>query len=327
MKALVTGADGLLGSNLVRELLEEGLSVRAFVQPGSPSQSLEDLPLEICTGDLLDDSNTLAKSIAGCDVVFHCAAITDLWADAELTWWVNFEGTRRILDASISADINRFIFVGSASSFQFGPLNSPGCEGGSLPDEYRGLPYMESKRKALEVVLKAVTERGLDAVVVMPTFLLGPHDFRPSSGELIRQFITRGFRFASPGGRNFVYAGDAAKAMAAALHRGEKGECYILGGANLSYFDFFSKVAKIAGVPPPRSVLPGFVILLAGLLGSISAKLTAKKAALNLTMARLSLLETYYSSAKAVKSLGMPQTPIEKAIEDSLQSLKDHGHL
>ena len=261
------------------------------------------------------------------DTIIHCAAITDLWAEPELVFKVNLKGTRKVLDACVSAQVKRLVFVGSASSFQFGSLELPGDERGSFPKAYRGMAYMESKYQAMKLVQEYISDKGLNAVIVAPTFMFGPYDFRPSSGELIRQYIKRGLRFVSSGGRNFVYVGDVAKATVSALERGVSGESYILGGSNLNYLEFFSKVAGIVGKEPPRIELPKFLVLLTGLIGSVYKGISGKPALLDLNMARNSCLGTYYNPAKAVKELEMPQTPIERAIEESYQSLKEFGHI
>jgi len=279
-------------------------------------------------GDLLDVGPFLDQTVRGCDCVFHCAAITDPRADPGLTWRVNLDGTRRILDVCARQGIERLVHTGSASSFQFGSMDTPGDETGPYPTAYRGMAYMESKFQAMKEVQARVRRGELDAVIVAPTFLLGAFDWRPSSGELIRQFIRRGLRFTSPGGRNFVHAADVAEALVAASEKGESGECYLAGGENLTYFDFFSKVAVLAGhAKPPRVVLPGPFIRAAGLAGSIYAGVTRRPALLDNTMARLSLLGTYYSCEKSRKVLGMPQTPIDDAIEASIQSLRAFGHI
>jgi dihydroflavonol-4-reductase len=327
VKVLVTGADGLLGSSLVRELLEQGHSTRVLVQPASKSPTLQGLALERIYANLPEDEAVLGAAITGCDGVFHCAAITNQWAPAELTWRVNYEGARKVLDACLQAGASKLVFVGSASSFQFGPLDRPGDESGGFPREYRGVGYMESKHKAMGLVLDYVRQKGLNAVVVCPTFMIGPYDAGPSSGELIRQFISRGLRVATAGGRNFAHTRDVARAMVAALGRGRSGECYILGGVNLTYMDFFTKVAKVAGLTPPRLVLPRAVVLAGGAAGSLYERISGKRALINLSLARLSLLGTYYNPAKAIKELGLAQTPIETAIEESIRSLKEYGLL
>jgi dihydroflavonol-4-reductase len=233
-----------------------------------------------------------------------------------------------VLDACCQKGARRLIFTGSASSFQFGTIENPGDESGSFPSAYRGIAYMESKHRAMRLVLEYVDRRGLDAVVVAPTFLLGEHDWRPSSGELIRQFLKRKMRFTSPGGRNFVHASDVSLAMIAAAESGGKGQCYIAGGHNVRYLDFFTKVANIAGgVNPPRFVLPRSAIMACGAAGSLYGKVFSKRPPLNLKMAKLSLCGTYYSANKAARELAMPRTPIDDAIAESIKSLRDYGYV
>jgi len=326
-KALVLGGDGLLGSHLVRELFRRGYSVRVYIQPNRKTPTLQDVSVERVEGDLSDDGRNLLDAVEGCKYVFHCAAVTDLWADPKLVWNVNYEGTRKVLDACVETGIRRLVMVGSASTYQFGPMHAPGDERGAFPKEYRGIPYMESKRRAIELVKEYVEQKALDAVVVAPTFMLGDLDAGPSSGELIRQFIKRGLRVTSRGGRNFAYAPDVAAAMVSAIDKGKRGECYIAGGRNLSYLDFFREVARIAGVKPPICAVPNSAVLASGAIGSVGGRITGKRVSLNLRMAKLSVLETYYRADKAIDELAMPQTPIETGIEHSIRSLKSFGHI
>lgn len=327
MKALIIGGDGLLGSHLVRALLEQGFDVRVLVQPDSRSPTLNGVAAERVTGDLLDGGPGLDRAVRGCDFVFHCAAITNMWADPDLTWKVNLEGTRTVVDACLRNGVKRLVYTGSASSFGFGSLERPGNEQSPFPEAYRGVPYMESKHEAMRLVLKAVERRGLDAVVVAPTFMLGRFDARPSSGEAILQFIRRKSSFVPPGGRNFASASDVAAAMVRALDRGGKGQVYILGGTNLTYLDFFTRVALMAGVPPPRWVLPRATLAGAGLAGSAISAVTGRPVPLNRTMARLATCDAYYSSDKASDALGLERTPVETAIRETLQGLVRYGHL
>lgn len=327
MQILVTGADGLLGSNLVRELLGQGHAVRVFLQKGSRSTTLSGLDLMKIEGDLLEDGTALAGSIKGCDAVFHLAAITDPRADSGLTWKVNYEGARRVLDACVEAGVKRLVFTGSASSFQFGTREKPGDETCPFPEAYRGYPYMESKHRAAEMVRDYVRGKGLDAVIVCPTFMIGGYDSRPSSGEMIQQFIVRKPPAVPAGGRSFVCVQDAARAAAAALTRGRRGETYILGGHNLTYVEFFTKVAEVSGLKPPKFKLPAGLILLGGAVGSLYEKVTGRKSLITLPIARLAPMGTYYSSAKAMAELGMVHTPIEQGIREAIAGLKEYGHL
>jgi len=327
LQVMVTGADGLLGSNLVRGLLETGFSVRVLVHPKSSSPTLRGLTLETFSGDLLSEDSVLPEAARGCDAVFHCAAITDMWADPQLTWGVNLKGTEAVLEACLREGVKRLVHIGSASSFAFGPMNDPGDERSSFAEVYRGMAYMESKHEAMKLVGEWVTERGLDAVIVAPTFLLGKYDHGPSGGELIRQYLKRGLKYVPPGGRNFANAGDVARAAILAWEKGKAGEAYIAGGENLRYFDFFSAVSRIAGTRPPVRVIPKALVLAAGAAGSAYKKIPGKTAQVDLRIARVSCYETYYSSEKALAELGMTQTPIDVAIEDSIESLREYGHI
>lgn len=327
LNVLVTGGDGLLGSHLVRTLIDRGAGVRVLVQRGSTAPTLDGLPVERLDGDLLERAS-LVDALRGCGAVIHCAAVTDPWANPGLVWKVNLEGTRNLLDAALGEGVGKFVQIGSASSFQFGTIEEPADESAPFPAVYRGSAYQESKYDAMRLVQEYAAGRGLDAVVVAPTFMIGAYDYRPSGGELVLQYVKRGLPFVPHGGRNFVNAGDVAVAAANALEKGEAGEVYIAGGHNLTYLDFFTRVAVSAGARPPKWVLPKAAIYAVGAIGSARRKLTGKaKGVLDLRMARFSVCGTYYSSHKAEAELDAARTPIEVAIEESLASLKEYGHL
>lgn len=330
MKTLVTGADGLLGSHVVRELLSRGAPVRVMVQPGSESPTLRGLEVEQMEGDLLD-AGSLRAAVAGVDRVVHCAAVTDQFAPAKLHWAVNFEGTRNLVRACLEADSPRLVAVGSASALEFGTKECPGDESGGFPAQYAGLAYMESKAAAMAHVREQAASHGLDAVVVAPTFMLGEHDWRPSSGRLVLEYLSRGLRVVPPGGRNFVRAGDAAVGVVNALDRGEPGDLTILAGHNLDYREFFEAVASCAGVAPPRAVVPRSVVLAAGRLGDTVSPLVERLGGapvqLGSDMASLSVQGCYYDDRKAVGELDLPLSPIGSAVRDCLRGLRRYGHL
>lgn len=327
MKVLVTGGDGLLGSHLVRTLLDRGMDVRVLVQTGSNAPTLDGLGIERREGDLLDRAG-LAEAVRGCGAVLHCAAVTDPWADPRLVWDVNLEGTRNLLDSCLGEGVARLVQIGSASSFEFGTIESPADERAPFPAAYRGSAYQESKYSAMKLAQEYAADRGLNVVVVAPTFMIGAYDYRPSGGELVLQFLKRGLPFVPHGGRNFANAGDVAAAAANALEKGRAGEAYIAGGHNLTYLDFFTRVANAAGAKPPRWVLPKAAIYAAGAIGSARIKATGKaRGVLDLRMARFAVCGTYYSSRKAEEELGMSNMPIEAAIDESIASLREYGHL
>lgn len=331
MTTLVTGADGLLGSHLVRELLARGEPVRALVQPGSSSPTLDGLDLERVAGDLLDPES-LRVALAGVRRVIHAAALTDQFAPAARHWSVNFDGVRILADAirDVAPD-SRLLLVGSASTIAFGTREQPGDERGGFPVAYEGVAYMASKHAAMEHVRSLVADGALDAVLVAPTFLLGGHDWRPSSGELLLEYLRRGAPLAPPGGRNFVGAADAAVGAVNALDRGVPGETTLLAGHNLTYAEFFTHVAQAAGARPPVGVLPRGAVRAAGAAADAASDMARRlgRPALRFgrELAELSTLGCYYDNTKAVRELDLPVSPIGVSILASLRSLRAYGHL
>jgi dihydroflavonol-4-reductase len=324
---LVTGSDGLLGSNLVRELLGRGLAVRALVHPSSRSDTLEGLAIERYRGDILDRAS-LEGAMAGCTGVFHCAASTALWPprDPRITI-INLDGTRNVIDVAQRCGISRLVHVGTANSFGFGSRLSPGTE--ESPYGYRGfgLAYSDSKLAAQRLVIDRAEKGLIDAVVVNPTFMLGPYDSGPGSGRMIVGFTELRPWFYPPGGRNFVHVRDVAAGMASAFERGRTAECYILGHENLSIQELFAMIAGVAGVRPPSVKAPAWLVVIAGLAGSLRSAITRSPPDLTYEMARMSCLGTYYSPAKAVRELGLPQTPVQTAIEDAYRWFADRGYI
>jgi dihydroflavonol-4-reductase len=327
MKAMVTGADGLLGSNLVRALLESGFEVRVMIHPASRSKTLDALPIERGAGNILE-SKTVEDSARGCDAIFHVAASTALWPPRDpMITAVNVDGTRNVLDAAVNCGVKRLVHVGSASSFGYGTKEKPGCE--ETPYKYSGfgLAYFDSKLEAQRMVLRYVKEKRLDAVVVNPTFMIGPHDSGPSSGKMIAKFAEMKLPFYPSGGRNFVHVRDVAAGMVAALQKGNSGECYLMGNRNMDMKEFFTEVARVAGFKPPKYKVPREVMLFSGMAGSAFGAVTGKPPEITLEMARSSCIGSYYSAAKAVRELGLPQTPVETAVEDAYRWLKDNGYI
>lgn len=327
MKILVTGADGLLGSNLVRELLKRGHQLRAFVQPGRQQKTLEGLTIEKFPGNLLNADEVL-KSSEGCDAVIHCAASTSVWPTrSEIVNKVNIEGTKNIIHAVQKNIIQRMIYVGTANSFGFGSKENPGVEGNPYKSAMYGLDYMDSKYKAQQLILKEVQERKLPAIIVNPTFMFGPYDSNPSSGAMIVALYKGKVPGYTSGGRNYVCAKDAAVAIANALTKGRVGECYILGNQNLSYKEAFGKIAATIGVKPPAIPIPSVFAKLYGGIGSVVGKISGNTPAISYPLSRIACHEHYFSPAKAVQELELPQTPIETGIRECFEWLKENGYL
>ena len=327
MNILVTGADGLLGNNLIRELLHRGHSIRAFLQPERKQVTLNELNIEKYFGNLLNQEEILQAS-KECDAIIHCAANTSVWPTrSESINKVNIEGTYNIIRAVYTNKIKRLIYVGTANSFGFGTKEKPGVEGNPYKSEMYGLDYMDSKYKAQQLILKEVRENRLPALIVNPTFMFGPYDSTPSSGAMILAINNGKVPGYTRGGRNYICAKDAAVGIANALTMGRIGECYILGNQNYSYKEIFSKIAKAVGVAPPKLFIPSVFAKLFGYAGSILGSITGKRPAISYALARISCDEHYYSAKKSVRELGLPQTPIESGIRDCIHWLNENGYL
>lgn len=324
MKILITGADGMLGSNLVRLLLERGHEVIAFIHPDSRSFSLDGLQITRKVGDILIPE-TIRPAVAGCDAVIHAAASTSVWpARSKTVWRINVEGTRNIMEAVLEEKIPRMIYIGSGSS-----VNTSGPSAGKYryPGAKFGLDYNDSKHEALNMVLSAVAKRGLPALAILPTYMIGPWDTLPGSGKMVLASAQGKMKFYTKGGRNYIHVKDVAVAVANSLESGKIGNYYIAGNENLTYREFFSLTAAIVHQPPPRICVPGWMIKLIGLLGDAYGVIFHHPPLLTYPMARISCEKQFVSGEMAVRELSMPQTSIETAIRECYEWFLENGYI
>ncbi len=324
---LVTGANGFLGSHLTRELLRRNHRVRAFVRPGSNCQTLAGLPITYCEGDLREPAS-LERAIDGCDALIHAAALAQVNpARSPAIWAMNLAGTETVIDVAHRNRIKRFVYVGTANVFGFGTREQPGDETTPFAGQGYGSDYIDSKRAATQTVQQAVCERGLPAVLVHPTFMLGPLDAKPTSGRMLIELF-RGKVIGYPvGGKNFVHVRDVAVATVNALTQGRIGESYILGNENMSYQESFQLIASTLGVTPPRLPIPPGLARLYGFLCDTWARVTGQPGQLNSAMIAVANDGHYFSSQKAITELALPQTPIAEAIREAFDWFKKNEYV
>ncbi|WP_317039522.1 NAD-dependent epimerase/dehydratase family protein [Hymenobacter lapidarius] len=212
-RVLVTGANGFLGRHLVAELLRRGHPVRALVRPGreaaaSPLPLLHTLPIEICEMDLAQTPGhaALADAAAGCGAIIHAAALAQVNpARNPAVWAANLGGTELALRLARATGAARLVYVGTANVFGFGSRQQPGDETRPYAGRRYGLDYMDSKRAATDLVLQAVAREQLPAVLVHPTFMLGPGDAKPTSGALLLELHAGRLPGYPRGGKNYVH--------------------------------------------------------------------------------------------------------------------------
>lgn len=328
MKILVTGPDGVLGSNLVRELLSRDYEVSVFLLPGSKAKTLEGLNIQKFYGNILNPEE-IKGAIEGHDVVIHAAASTSVYpARDAFVNKVNIEGSKNVVNACMEANIKRLVYVGTANSFGNGTsTDQPGIENNPYTAKKYGLDYMDSKRVAQEWVLQQVKEKGLPAIIVNPTFMIGPFDSKPSSGEMILALYkgkVPGYTF---GGKNYVAVKDAATAISNAVTMGRIGECYILGNENLTYKEAFNRFSNVIGVKPPKVGMNSGVVKFYGSTNSFLAKLFKFRPSVTKELATISTENHYYSAEKARKELGLPQTDVDTAVAECFEWFKENGYL
>jgi len=317
MRICITGANGFLASNIIRELLTRGHEVAAFIKAGEDISTIKDLDIKLFYGDILDYYSVL-EAVDGCDMLIHTAANTSTYPNRSVIQYkVNVDGTLNVMKAALEKRISRVIHIGTANSFGFGTKEKPGNELTPFSSSKYKLDYIDTKLEAQKRVLELVKSSGLPAVILNPTFMLGPYCGKYGSAQMLMAVKNRKLPGFAPGGRNFVYVKDAAVAVANALTMGKTGECYILGNENLSYKEIFGKMAAVSGVTPPGILIPKFVASLFGFLLSASAKIFRFTPSLTYRTAVVSGDFNYYTSEKAVRELKMLQTPLEIAIKEA----------
>ena len=323
-KVFVTGGDGLLGIHVVEELLARGMEVTVLVQPGRRNGMLDGLSLQQAEGDLLDPA-LITRLVAGHDAVIHLAAFTAVFpSKGDIFWKVNVTGTDHIIEACLQNKVRRLVVCSSASVYEFGSKAQPGVEGRL---RQRGtLDYIDSKQEAQLHVERAVKERGLPAIIVNPTFMIGAKDSKPSSGEFMVNVCKGNVPGYTQGGKNWVFVRDAATAVVNGLTQGRIGESYILGHENLSFQEIIGIIGEVTGKKMPRLSVPSFAILAIGRASSLFYQLTGRKVKLSYEMAKISTEGHYFSPQKAVTELGLPQTPIREAFAEAHEWFSQHGY-
>jgi dihydroflavonol-4-reductase len=328
MKTLVTGASGLLGSNVVREMLSRGEKVRVLVRKGAELSTLNGLDVEIFFGDLLDDQTVLVEACRGCEYVIHAAGkIAGHQTKFPDFAAINITGTRNIVHAAETAGIKRMVYVSSNCVFGGGTMDNPGTELSEFTGFKFNSGYINSKYLAQQWILSEVEKTKFPIVIVNPTIIIGPYDKGPGSGEIILRALRSPIQICPEGGKNFVDARDAATAICNALTMGIPGECYLLASENVTFADLFERINRIYGRTGMRVMIPGGLIRFAGFAGSIYQSLSNHDVDLNLVNARQLATESYFSAAKASRVLDFQPRPIDDAIKAAIGWFVSAGYL
>jgi len=319
---LITGGTGLVGNNLVRLLLERGLRVRTLVRRTATGREIDGLPVETIVGDVTD-ADAVRRAVDGARTVIHSAAMVHVgWRGLDAMRRVNVDGTRQVAEAARAAGA-RLVQVSSVNALGLTGDGTPADEDTPFGNTV-ACPYVVTKREAERVVLDEV-ERGLDAVIVNPVFMLGAWDWKPSSGRMLMEVAQGKGLLAPPGSQHFGDVRDIADAIVAAIDRGAAGRRYILGGHHLSFLEAWTVFAGVTGRRPPRGVAPPRLVRFAGRMGDLIGRCVGREGPLNSAAADMSLLCQHFSSDRARAELGYSIRPLEDTVEHAWRWFVDNG--
>lgn len=327
MRAFVTGATGFIGGNLVRALLTDDHQVRALVRPGADLRNVAGLPIETVSGDL-GDQQILTEQLGGCDVVFHVAAHYSLWAkDRDAIYAANVAGTRNLLAAAQTARIKRVVHTSSVAAIGVPAPGTLASEETQTTVEALVSDYKKSKFLA-EQAARDAAQNGLDVVIVNPSTPIGANDVKPTpTGEIILRFLQNRMPAYVHTGLNLIDVDDVARGHLLAWQKGRTGERYILGNRNLTLKEMLDMLAVITGKPAPRFAVPHALPLAVAFVDEmVLARYFGKTPQVSFSSVQMSRKAMYYDSAKAIRELGLPQSPVEQAIEKAVQWFKTNGY-
>jgi dihydroflavonol-4-reductase len=328
MKALVTGGTGFIGANIVRELLKQGFDVRVLLRKDSNRRNIEGLAVEVYQGDLRD-SLSLDKALDGCDVLFHAAASYALWsANPEAVYESNVKGTENILKAALRKNIKKVVYTSTESTIGIPNHEIPGNEKNtSLPEELSG-DYKKSKLMAEKLALQMCRDEGLPLVVVNPTLPIGAYDIKPTpTGQLIVDFLNHKMPAYVDSGLNAVDVRDVARGHVLAYEKGRIGERYILGNKNVTFREILVMLEGITGIKAPTVKFPFWFALGAAYIDEfISGKVLKKHPRVPMAGVKTARKLRYFDCSRAVIELGMPQTPVETALETAVNWFRENGY-
>jgi dihydroflavonol-4-reductase len=326
MRALVTGSNGLIGSNIVRVLQNQDHEVRGLVRGTSDLRSLQGLNLELVEGDVLD-RDSLETAMQGCDVVFHTAGIFTYWVrDEQNLEAVVLGGTRNALEAAARAGVGRVVLTSSSVTCGSSPRTETRDERDHLrnPD---APSYYEMKARQEREAFELADRLGLDLVAVCPAVTVGGPDYRLlPSNAIIVNYLNDPLSLTFPGGCNVVHVEDVAHGHVVAAEQGERGQKYLLGSENLTWADIHQTIAELCGVRGPTLTTTLTAAYLAASAMELAARWSKKPPASTRAEAKALGRYYWYRSDRAF-ALGYRPRSSRRALAQAIAWLLDSPHV
>jgi dihydroflavonol-4-reductase len=333
VNCFITGATGFIGANLAHELVARGHRVKALIRPGADLRGLAGAQFEPVEGDVGDRAK-LKAAMYECDWCFHAAASYHLWLRNYAGMYAaNVEGTRNVLEAAASAGCTRIIYTSTV-----GCIGLPNPVAGKVIPSDETTPVLEgqmsnhykrSKWQAEQIAIE-LFRKGIPVVIVNPSAPVGPRDVRPTpTGQLLVDFLNRKMPAYLDTGLNWVHVRDVAVGHILAAEKGRIGERYILGNAdgNWTMKEALDVLEDVAGVRAPKVRIPYFVALAAAHVNEMISALTRRPPRVPLAGVRMARHKMFFNPAKAIRELGLPQTPPKQALADAVNWFRQNGYV
>jgi dihydroflavonol-4-reductase len=323
MPILVTGATGLVGNNITRLLLERNQEVRVLVRQDSDPRPLEGLSVDVAVGDIRD-SDSVRAATQGVTAVVHAAAMIHIgWTGLETQREVNVQGSRNVAVAAREAGA-RLIYVSSTDALGVGSRDRPANEESPRTGKFP-CTYVVTKQEA-EQTLREEIGRGTDAVIVNPGLMLGPWDWKPSSGRMLLEVATRFTPLAPTGGITLCDVRDVVEAIHRAIEQAPTGRQYILGGHNMPYREVWNLFAEVSGGSKPWFRAGPLMRVLGGGFGDLYGKLSGREPEVNSASVRMSTQFHYYDSGRAIAELAYEIRPARESVQAAWDWFLEHGY-
>ena len=332
MKAFVTGSTGLLGSSVVRQLLEAGYEVKAMVRSAEKAQRfLGDTNAEIVMGDMLDIP-AFAPQMADCDVLFHVAAYFKEYTGAdengeEMLQRINVDGTIEILEAAKAQGIHNVIYVSSGGVLK--PSFDPPQDENSPYNVETPNRYFQSKIRAEQLIEKWLPDHpDMRVILILPGAIIGPGDSGPTGmGRLIIDLLEGNLPAIPAGGFSLVDVRDVAGGMIQAVQHGKSGDRFLISGDYHPLNEMLPAIAQAGGVKAPAFQLPYPVAWVYGAVSELVAKITGNPPLATRVLIKTLNMQSATSTIRAREVLGVQYRPISESIRDSVAWFREHQYV
>ncbi len=328
MTTLITGATGHLGANLTRELLKRGENIRVLLREDSGNIEVDGLDVERVYGDLTD-AQSLADAVEGCDRVYHLAAFVSIRSgDRQRLFDVNVLGTRALMQVCRKSGVERVVHCSSFGAVGNNP-NGPSDEEWSVSPYEETTDYEISKTFAELEVYKEIA-KGLPAVIVNPSGIVGPWDFKPSLlGKTIIDFAQGKMRGYVHGAFDFVAARDVVQGHILAMEKGKVGERYLLTGAEYTIEQTLDWLSELTGKPKPGLKIPvGLMQNIAIVKDWVDRNFFPDVVPrFNYHSIRLLQSGKYGDNSRAINELGLKPTSVKEAYRESVEWFREHDYI